>query len=579
MKKFKTIILFLFVYSLILFVNFSGIKWGLPGEEKIKLVFENKENLLVLVPFLKITREEITDMMKTQIDEYSPKYNEREFFEIKMNDKIFFLNKGILNSMRTYLLRTYYQDEHVVLTALSNIDLKNKNFNTKMINPGGVYIYCLGIYLKMLDIFKIIHLENSIEYYLTQPDNLKKIYISIRIFSIIATLIGCFFLYLICKFLWDEYTGIVSAFLFGVSPIINLWNHFGYYYSYAVLWVIISLYFSIKILNEGRMENYILSGIFAGFSAGTCGIYGISLIFSVIAGLLYKIIKDKNHKLTKNLMVSISVSIFIFLIFNPYFFKNLFYIIKKPHPFSYQHFNFSPSFVYFIFGSMKSAIGLPFLLFSQVGLLFLFFSKGKKENIFFIFLTIFFTVFFGCFSPWYIRRSIFLIPFYSLLVGYFLYSITEIKSLIGKICLVIVCLYTFSYSYAYSKIFSEKNIRDIAGEWINLNIPQYSEIGITQYPSPYRTPPFHFHLYNIIPVGLDKEQLERTKPEYFILTEGDAYCYNRKMEDMITFLEEYRIIKRFEKIPEFLNIKFQRSKFSAIDIFFPNPTILILKRK
>jgi len=137
--------------------------------------------------------------------------------------------------------------------------------------------------------------------------------------------------------------------------------------------------------------------------------------------------------------------------------------------------------------------------------------------------------------------------------------------------------YTLLYSLSYAGLFCTRNIRNEAGEWINSNIPEKSKIGLTQMPAPYRTPPFAFYRYNLMPVGWEKQIMGKEKPEYFVLSEYDTRYIKEGYQN--TFFQDYELMRKFEKQPEILGIKFKKGRFSAKDWWEPNPVIWIYKRK
>jgi hypothetical protein len=123
----------------------------------------------------------------------------------------------------------------------------------------------------------------------------------------------------------------------------------------------------------------------------------------------------------------------------------------------------------------------------------------------------------------------------------------------------------------------EKNIRDIAGEWINENIPEKAKIGLSQLPAPYRTPPFQFYRYSLLPVNWDKDLLKKERPEYFIVSEYDVLWQTKEKLDQ--FFSDYDVLKSFRKQAQICGISFNRTSFSAKDFWVPNPDIVIYKRK
>jgi hypothetical protein len=133
------------------------------------------------------------------------------------------------------------------------------------------------------------------------------------------------------------------------------------------------------------------------------------------------------------------------------------------------------------------------------------------------------------------------------------------------------------YTTSYLVVFNQRNVRDVAGDWINHNIAPGERIGLSQYPAPYRTPPFAFYRYNLIPLNWDKKLLDKTRPKYFLFSEYEAQLISTDL--LNSFLKDYRLWKKFEKPARIAGLKFERTGFSAKDWWQPNPYILIFKRK
>ncbi len=113
---------------------------------------------------------------------------------------------------------------------------------------------------------------------------------------------------------------------------------------------------------------------------------------------------------------------------------------------------------------------------------------------------------------------------------------------IYKIIVFSIVIFTLGNAIYYNFIFlTNKKYLLTAGEWINSNIPVNSSIGTAEYPSfGYQGfPPF-----NLLNYRINKEQ----KSEYYIII-GDENAGRKDAK----FLNEYRLIKEFERYKTFLD--------------------------
>lgn len=189
-------------------------------------------------------------------------------------------------------------------------------------------------------------------------------------------------------------------------------------------------------------------------------------------------------------------------------------------------------------------------------------------------------IYFASFDARSSRLGISLAPFFVLLVARFFDAglSNNIKwfKLLTYIFLLLVIFCNFIYSFSHDKICAQKNIRIIAGEWINNNIPPGVKIGLFELPS-LGIPPFNLFRYNLKITGFDKILIEKNKPEYFIFSESE--CEKIGWTKTMELLNNYREIKKFEKLQTFLNFEVKKSRPFSGDWANVNPVILIFKRK
>ncbi|MCM8788715.1 MAG: glycosyltransferase family 39 protein [Candidatus Omnitrophica bacterium] len=574
----KSLFFLICVFLVSIFLNITAIQWGLPDTETANLVIGDNKLLEDLTSLMVETRSEIRSMVKIPGEKYADFYDENKVISIEYDNRRLNLTLGQINAIRTYLLRTYYPDEHITIVALTNINPKKKQFSPKVLIPGAFYVYSTGLYLAICHYTGIIRITNNLDFYLTNPGEMGRIYLLIRLFNLIAFLFSIYLIWMTGKMIWNERVGLIASFLFGVSPVLNLWNHFGYYYTFSLPFVILAFFFSARILKNNDIKDYALAGVFSGISMSIVMLYGMTVSFLLVSCLMILFMNSSTYnsrEATKKILTVFISILGTFLAINIFLladFETLLKLIK----FEQGDFIFSPQLFYFIFGSLKSATGLPFLLSAQAGYILLIMQKNRF-SLFFTVSMIMPVIILSCFSPWYARRAIFLIPFMALSSGVFCDWLKKKSSIAGNIILFMLFAFTFIYSAAFTNTFAGEDTREKAGKWINTTIPDNSKIGLLQLPTPYRTPPFHFWRYKLIAINWDKKALEEMKPDYFIISEYETQWLEESKE--VSFFENYSKIKEFRKTPSFTGISFDRTRFSAKDFWILSPCITIYKRK
>jgi len=143
----------------------------------------------------------------------------------------------------------------------------------------------------------------------------------------------------------------------------------------------------------------------------------------------------------------------------------------------------------------------------------------------------------------------------------------KLKNVVISLIIIVNVLFSFPYIYDYVS----KNKGEMAGEWINKNIPVGSTIGITKdYPATWHTPPFEFENYKLI--SIDKLHLIGERPDFVILQKiGGKVRYANDLEN-VRFKQNYVELKKFGStfLDSKLGIKVKHS--------FANQDVTIFKK-
>jgi len=549
----------------------KGINWGIPDRERIDLVFGDEEVLDAFLNPMLSTHEEIREMQVYYGAPYKLDYNPEEKIVVDVKKKKIVISKEMVNTLRSYLFRSYGADEQAAIASLSKMDPSKHNFNPHFFEYGGVYLYPLGAFLKGCSIFKIVNLKSDRAFYLKNPEEIGKLYILSRLFGAIVFILSAIvFFFLSRKISKNIHLAFLSSLLFVVTPVFVLWSHYLKPYTFGLFWVIVTFYGIINFFENRKTGWLIFSSVFAGLSMGTLLSYGY-IFFTCICVIF---LTSKNFtELLKNLVLSVFFFLFAYFITNPYviiswkeFINEMFYI--------QSYWKGSASFEnlkYFLTDSLGYGLGKGILLLLIFCLILCFI---KREKIFFI---LFFSLipgflYLGLTTGKWVHYAFIVYPYLFL---FSLFGLTKIKHQFSVFLILPVLVWTMIFTFAYLNLFSGENIRTSAGRWINENIPEKSKIGIFEAPSPWRTPPFQFLKYNIL-IGASRQTIK--KSEYFIVSEYQ-WVRGGSLLEIKEMLKGYNLIKEFRKDAKFFKWVFPNPEKIPYDWCHPNPVILIWKKK
>lgn len=149
------------------------------------------------------------------------------------------------------------------------------------------FVPSLGLNSFFIKIFPLMWDDKLVFYYLT------------RCFSAILGALTVIPIYLSGKKLFGKNVGVFSALIFALMPYHVRHSHYSLADVPMVFFLSWGIYFAICILRENRIKNYILSGLFVGFSASTKYNGGLSAFMVPIAHFLRIFEKKKQDKAVK----------------------------------------------------------------------------------------------------------------------------------------------------------------------------------------------------------------------------------------------------------------------------------------
>lgn len=563
------------ILALAAVMHLYGIWWGVSDMERMDLLIGRDGGIEEYVPILQSLHDEIDEMLPSYGRQYSPSYFPDELMTFKTGGREITAAKSIFNSMRSYLIRSYGADEQRAIIALSRIRPWEKKFDPRFYEYGGVYLYPMGLFFYGLSKLNWLILKPDISFYLSNPWEMGRMFVCGRIFGAAGALLSVLVFFLLCGELFTDKRIVCSlTLLYGVAPGIVLWSHYLKPFSYGMLWFLLSLFAAVRFYKTEKSGWLYVAAAVAGLSFGTLLSYGY-VYWSVV---LFVLFSGRGYKWKlKNLLLTFLIFLSVFLVTNPYtllsyrgFLQELSYLR------GYWHSSMSINLpVCFVGNTLRYGMGTMLWIVALTGTAgSLVYRSGKIDRLFFLLLLPGFLYFAFTTAQW-VHYSIFLYPLFIISCGFFLERLDSKKAVTAV--LFVAGIYTVLYSGSYVRLLGERNTRTTAGEWVNEEIPRGSSIGLLEAPSPWRTPPFSFPYYKLV-LASEPGVISAEKPDYFIVSEyqwlrGPGLSAEREL------LSGYEVIKKFEKVPSMMGVKFRHGEFIPYDWCHPNPVILIWKRK
>jgi 4-amino-4-deoxy-L-arabinose transferase-like glycosyltransferase len=432
----------------------------------------------------------------------------------------------------------YHQDEtHEVLRAL---ELGTGNFSFGRIAKG-FYFYLLffeyGIYFLILKLLGLINTTTDFAQFF-----LKKTWSFYLIGRTTTALIGALNVYLTYKIGKEAYSnrvGLIAALFLALNYLHAQSSHYITVDVPMAFFATFALLYSIRMVQNGSLKNYILAGIFAGLAVQTKAT-AIVLVFPILIAHFFvtqaKGFSIRRFFFAKTILIgAIAGAIFLFfgtpgLLLNLksalIAFRDMFFVSVGQVGTDMSGMDFRPNLFLFYLHALNASAGVPLVFFCLAGIVYASFQRKKEDLILLGYIFLFFLLI--SMSKlrylYYYRYIIPILPALMILSARFIEEIAQklLPERAKLLSTLTVCLLIVQPGYRIileNYFISHKDTRTFAKEWIEENIPAGSRILIegTRIKPKEDTVPLRYSRKNILEAINRYREKEDGKAKYFEL--------------------------------------------------------------
>lgn len=306
-----------------------------------------------------------------------------------------------------------------------------------------------------------------------------------RFISCLASFLCVYVLYRLSKkLLRHETFGLLCACFLGFNLLSIKYAHYAVPDSLSLFFIVLSISFSLKILENPSLKNYLLSGLFCGLSLGSKFSGLISLGYLICAHLPFLKIKSAHYKFALSLL-----ALFLaFFIVSPY---HILYL--KEAMGDYRHYLLEKG--YFDAGNFKSYgyfsypfillpdnFGILALLFSLLGLGAMFSQDKRKALFLFIPVLVYFLII-GREKGGILQNILPFLPVLSIFAAYFLLWLKEngLKRWLLILLIILAFLPQLAKGIIFDSSLLRKDTRILAQDWLLRNVDKNAKIAFERY--------------------------------------------------------------------------------------------------
>ncbi len=504
------------VLGLALAAGICGLRWGLPGPERLRAFPER------LIPTPEVAARFAREWAKLyagiEASHKSPGTDEPVAHAVGVE----IVRPGwdfpplkLLNSYRSLLLQSGHPDEKKSFVILSQMRPWRLEFKPLYIQYGGAFIYPLGAFLGAAHLTGLIHLTPGMEYYLLHPEDIGSLYLAGRVFMLLFQLGTVLLLFKLGERLAGARAGAAAAVLGALTPLAALNTHVIKPHPYAAFWALAACWYLLEALSRNRRRDFLACGACAGMAAGSL-FSMIPLLGLPLAGLLAGV------RPRKEAFMGAAAGVAVFVAANPYVlfaFKDFQWDLAYA---SGRELSLSPFSVVDYLQAMVVNVGLISAVLSTGGLILSSLSRSKEEAVLargtLLILAVLLVKFSVFFSEDPAALRLFYVP---VLLSFILGAVAVEKSKLPKpfkaavfVLLLVesglrggVALANLHLDQTPLSTFSR------AASWIEANVKPGDSVGLPRYPEPSHTPRFRYDRYELVvfqrPEALDPRKLPK----------------------------------------------------------------------
>lgn len=514
-------------------------------------------------------------------------------------------------------MTTFHPDEPLSFYTIEKWKPEKLYFHPgRAILWGGFHLFPMAAGLKAAQLTGYVRFGDR-DFFMKNLGETDKLYRVARFIQILCSAAAVWLIFLIARNAFGPAAGLLSAFFLATSTV-SVVNSFSTRPdSMMIFFALLSLYFATRIWKGDSVKDCVWAGIALGLATATKYSAAPFGIFPLLAIIL----PPTERKWVRTFWYLSSIVLFV-LLGSPYIVLD----------YSYFIYEFSknvglvgsaiapvvsgPGAWLYVAYFLPYALGWPLTLAGALGWAWIAVrfvqsrlapmgSPLRNDRIPFWWsiagLTVYLVISYSKSQQvWY---TLPVVPLFCIFAAALFTDLARRKNLAVRIAGVLLCVVTIAYTSVYAaahlKLYVQPNVRTLASEWIEANIPRGETIAIArsyfwtpavlrQYDPPYKVIAGGDSgmILDQCVLGLNGVQ---KKAKYLVLTEFEYRSYTSPQFNQGFFPEQERVLKnlmekeykeiaRFDREAEFMGFRFPKKDTDPYDWVLPNPTIRIFKR-
>ncbi len=428
-------------------------------------------------------------------------------------------------------------------------------------------------------------LSQFTELYHTDP---ALFYIPNRLVIAAFAILSIYATFVLARFTFGKKTAFLSIILMALLPVHVLHSHFVTTDVPCILFVVLSFYYSIKIIQSGKVKHYVLAAVFGGLAAGIKYNGGAVVLCMIVAhalreweftqgGLVQRFFSLLKRMFMPKLVLPCFLSIVVFVLTSPYtvldfqgFIKDfLFQIRVQRRGHGLIFLGIENKLFYELFVVFRNWGGSFLWMTMLAGVVRAVFKLDKIRSLYLFWLGFYFMALVTS-NDFFIRYTLLLVPFLLILVADVLISGIQNSKPVLKYTTWILTVVTIAFMGYYSTVIAtslaSEDPRITAKHWFENNVEPGATVGMMTSSTGMQQrddPPINPDNYDIF-TSKSISEIIKQQPEYVLISRYDYIDYIRVGEKSEFTRDSFNILQK---------LRSGETEYERINVFDNSPTL------
>jgi len=388
--------------------------------------------------------------------------------------------------------------------------------------------------------------------------------------ALVLGMISVMVFFWLARSLLGDFFGLISAFLFSLFPLSVSFSHLAKADIFAMAFMLLSWRFQIKLIQEGKLRDYLLAGIFAALTFD-CKVNSLPVLSYLVAILIRANREQSSGRaalLDQRILLGALATGLAAVLASPFYFLNLDQAIKAVGWIYFAtewipYFHFDPhqfwtdKYYYSLTVLIPSMVSLPVWLLALAGIFQKIIKFDYREGFFLVFCFVCFTYGFDSISGSYYYYLYFsILPLIALFSISVLRTIFEKSSRAGKgLVLTLLALLMITSLHRF-RFYHQLNFQayEAAGRYLSGEVKPGSRVlsFSAHLPGPSLS---RLELKPAWPQDLSQEMIAKANPDYILIDRWNFAGFEKFYRDQLpiaSYLDQllagqwgYRPVKSF----------------------------------